>query len=222
VFDMKQTATNSRRIIQLAPYERAVVVQHGAFVVATTDRVRSSARRRVVVVDIRPMTYPVQGQEIATSDEVAVRVSLTSTLVVVDPVAYVMGSQSVHADLHFRLQIALRQVVPTLTLEELLAQRANLVLDVADTADLGLSVTNVRVLDITLPPELRRARAQTLVARAEGLAALERARGEAAALRSLANAARMLSEQPSLYDLRLLQQVGSGVNTVVLGNRSPE
>ncbi len=43
-----------------------------------------------------------------------------------------------------------------------------------------------------------------------------------AALRSLANAARLVNEQPSLYDLRLLQQIGSGVNTVVMGNRSTE
>jgi len=55
-------------------------------------------------------------------------------------------------------------------------------------------------------------------ARQEGLAALERARGETAALRNLANAARLVSDNPALMQLRLLQVVGeqSG-NTVVLG-----
>ncbi len=219
---MRQINSSTRRTIQLAPYERAVVARNGTFVLVTTSRVRSSGRRRVVVLDTRPTTYAVHGQEIATSDEVAVRVSITGTVAVVDPIAYVTGSQNANTEVHYRFQAALRRVVPTLTLEDLLAQRAELVLDVGDTADLGVSVTNLRILDIMLPPELRRARSQTLVARAEGQAALERARGEVAALRSLANAARLVNEQPSLYDLRLLQQIGSGVNTVVMGNRSTE
>jgi mannose-6-phosphate isomerase-like protein (cupin superfamily) len=53
---------------------------------------------------------------------------------------------------------------------------------------------------------------------AEGRAALERARGESAALRNLANAARMMEQNPALLQLRLLQQLGAaGGNTIVLG-----
>jgi len=55
-------------------------------------------------------------------------------------------------------------------------------------------------------------------ARQEGLAALERARGETAALRSLANAAHLIERNPALMQLRLLQAVGQNSgNTVVLG-----
>lgn len=55
-------------------------------------------------------------------------------------------------------------------------------------------------------------------AQKEGLAALERARGETAALRHLANAARMVEGNPALLQLRLIQAVGDGSgNTVVLG-----
>lgn len=55
-------------------------------------------------------------------------------------------------------------------------------------------------------------------ARQEGLAALERARGETAALRNLANAAQMIERSPSLIQLRLLQVLSQQPgNTVVLG-----
>ncbi|MCA1706792.1 MAG: hypothetical protein LC808_27445 [Actinobacteria bacterium] len=56
------------------------------------------------------------------------------------------------------------------------------------------------------------------MARAEGLAALERARGETAALRNLANAARLCADNPALLQLRLLQQLSTGSgHTVVIG-----
>jgi len=55
-------------------------------------------------------------------------------------------------------------------------------------------------------------------ARQEGLAALEKARGETAALRNLANAAQLIERTPALMQLRLLQVVGQNSgNTVVLG-----
>ena len=70
-----------------------------------------------------------------------------------------------------------------------------------------------------LPPEVRRLFTEIERAKLEGLAALERARGENAALRSLANAAGMLKGNPELMNLRLLQSMatGKGQLTVVLG-----
>jgi hypothetical protein len=53
-------------------------------------------------------------------------------------------------------------------------------------------------------------------ARAQGQAVLERARSEVAVTRALANAARMIAEQPALLQLRTLQAVEAGGATVVL------
>ena len=59
--------------------------------------------------------------------------------------------------------------------------------------------------------------AQVVNARQEGLAALERARGETAALRNLANAAKLLDDHPRLLQLRMLQAVGESTgNTLVV------
>jgi len=68
------------------------------------------------------------------------------------------------------------------------------------------------------PGELKRTFAQVVTARKDGLAALERARGETAALRNLANAAKLVDANPALLQLRLLQQIAeSAGNTIVLG-----
>jgi hypothetical protein len=66
------------------------------------------------------------------------------------------------------------------------------------------------------PGELKKVFAQVVKARQEGLAALERARGETA--RNLANAAALMEQRPALLHLRLLQSIGQASgNTVVLG-----
>jgi hypothetical protein len=70
----------------------------------------------------------------------------------------------------------------------------------------------------TNPGELKRAFAQTVTAQKEGLASLERARGETASLRSLANAARLMQEHPGLLQLRAIQAIESSKgNTITLG-----
>jgi len=74
---------------------------------------------------------------------------------------------------------------------------------------------------LILPAETRRLVTEVERARREAQAALERARGEQAALRSLANAARMLRNNPELHTLRVLQALnpipGRPAPTLVLG-----
>ena len=74
---------------------------------------------------------------------------------------------------------------------------------------------------VVLPPEVRRLLTEVERAKLEGQASLERARGEQAALRSLANAARMLKGNPELMNLRVLQAMsgttGRTQPTLVLG-----
>ncbi|NBW11822.1 MAG: hypothetical protein EBR82_27700 [Caulobacteraceae bacterium] len=82
------------------------------------------------------------------------------------------------------------------------------------------TIESVVLTGVVLPPELRRLMSEVERARLEGLAALERARGEHAALRSLANASRLLKDNPELAQLRLLQTVASARNaTIVVGDK---
>jgi len=83
---------------------------------------------------------------------------------------------------------------------------------------LGLKLLTADLKDLMISGDLKKSFAQVVKARKEGEAALERARGETAALRSLANAARMLQDNPQLVQLRMLQAMGeSGGNTLVVG-----
>src|SRR6185437_7216615 len=89
-----------------------------------------------------------------------------------------------------------------------------------EAAKVGINVLTVEVKDVMFPAELKRAFAEVLKAKQEGQAALERARGESAALRNLANAARVLEGNPALMNLRLMQSLSSAQSagsTLVLG-----
>jgi regulator of protease activity HflC (stomatin/prohibitin superfamily) len=90
-------------------------------------------------------------------------------------------------------------------------------------AELGIELSLVGIKDIMFPGDLKAIFAQVVNARKEGLATLERARGETAALRHLANAAKLLESNPALMQLRLLQALGEQPgNTVVLTSNLDE
>lgn len=179
----------------------------------------------VVAVDQRKMPLTVAGQEVLTADNVALKASLLLVCKVTDPVRAIHETQSWMNDLHTAGQLALRAVLGAVTAEDLLTQRPafgeQLLGRIKPEAEkIGVQVDAVELKDLMLPADLKRAYADALKARQEGLAALERARGESAALRNLANAARLLEGNPGLLNLRVLQSLaaaqGAG-NTLVLG-----
>ena len=89
-----------------------------------------------------------------------------------------------------------------------------------EAAKIGITVLAVEVKDVMFPADLKRAFGEVLKAKQEGQAALERARGETAALRNLANAARVLEGNPALMNLRLMQSLSAAQtagNTLVPG-----
>ena len=184
-------------------------------------RHRSSTTLRKV--DVRQTLLAVNTQEVLSKDGVAVKASLTASYRVADVKAAVLGVTDYASALYTELQQALRVAVSSADVEALLANRANLgeqiLRDVREGAGrIGLDVERVAVRDLTLPGELKKIFAQTIKAKQEGLAALERARGETAALRNLANAAQMVERHPQLMQLRLLQVAGQqSALTMVVG-----
>lgn len=174
-------------------------------------------------VDIRPKVTAVAGQEVLSSDGVALKISIAARYRVADPALAVNGVENYESALYTALQLALRTVVSASPVEALLENRSSLGKQITGLATdaaaaAGLELLDADLKDLTLPGELKKIFTQVVRARQEGLAALEKARGETAALRNLANAAQMLDRNPSLMQLRVLQVLGqqSG-NTVVLG-----
>jgi regulator of protease activity HflC (stomatin/prohibitin superfamily) len=198
--------------ITVREYERAVRFVDGRVRdVLGPGRHRYRARRTEMCrVDMRPQLVPVAGQEVLTSDGVTVRVTTVLRLTVTDPVTYLTASQDARGEVYAAAQQALRAVVSGVNLEALLGARATFGEQLlgqiqAVSARTGIEVDEVNLRDVMLPGELKRAFAQQALAREQGKAELERARAEAATLRSLANTAKLLEEHPALLRLRTLQ-----------------
>ena len=165
---------------------------------------------RVERVDARRRLLHVQSQEILTSDNVQLRVGAIVSMRVTDPARALHETESYEHELYVATQLALRAAVAETGIDDVLEHKLRIgegLLEIvaARGESLGVEVDAVEIRDVILPGEMRSAFAEVVRARAEGRAALERARGESAALRNLANAARVLEGNPALMNLRILQ-----------------
>lgn len=212
--------------VTVMDWERVVLLVDGRFArVLEPGRHRyRPARHTLCTVDMRPRLLTLSGQELLTVDGVTLRVSLLISWKVVDPVAFTVGAQSPYEVLHAAGQEAIRDAVAGVALEEAFADRARLSTGLGEAiaervGSVGIEIEAARVRDLMLPGELRRAAMETVVAKERGRAELERARAEAAALRSLANTARLLEEHPALLQLRVLQTASEPGTKIVLDPR---
>jgi regulator of protease activity HflC (stomatin/prohibitin superfamily) len=213
------------RLVTIHDYERGLRFSRGRLtgLVGTGTRLSLGPFSEILVMDARPTATVVEGQEVMTADGVPVKVSLAARYVLGDPVAAITGDADFRRATYLLLQLALREALSRRTLGEALAARREIGPEVrqacaSDLATLGVELLAVEVRDLMVPGELKRAFAGVIAARKEAEAALERARGETGALRNLANAGRMVEENPGLLQLRIVQQLGAtSGNTVVLG-----
>ncbi|MDB6029462.1 MAG: hypothetical protein JWM68_5685 [Verrucomicrobiales bacterium] len=196
-----------------------LLYQYGQFVetLGAGRHIRWGLNFTLEPVDFRKAFLNVPGQEVLTADTVGLKVSLSLAYQMTDPIKAAHDTQNWQTDLYNSAQLALRSVIGGLATEALLDQRleigAQLLARVQpDAAKVGIHVLAVEVKDVMFPAELKRAFAEVLKAKQEGQAALERARGESAALRNLANAARVLDGNPALMNLRLLQSMDAAHN----------
>ncbi len=180
----------------------------------------------LALYDKRLTVQPLAPQEVLTADQAQVKATTALSYRIADPAHLRMVTASLSDSLHLAAQLALRQVLGSLTLEEVMAKRAELDAGLRALLEpqllaLGLTLESVALKDLMLPAEIKSAFAAELRARREGLAKLEQARAEAAVLRNLANQARLLKESPELLQLRSLQVMADiaakGGNTLVWG-----
>jgi regulator of protease activity HflC (stomatin/prohibitin superfamily) len=119
--------------------------------------------------------------------------------------------------------MALREIIGKEKVDVLLENRSGvggklMEMTQSKISDMGVKLISADVKDVMFAGEMKKAFAQVVKAQKEGQAALERARGETAALRSLANAARTMDDNPNLLQLRALQALtDSPGNTLMMG-----
>lgn len=218
------THSTPRRIV-VDELEAVVLIRRGAI-----ERVLPTGVHRLRPRIDRILRFPrqeqillIRGQETLTGDGATVRATVAATYRIDDALLVARVGPFVET-IHLRVQLALRNVLAEYELEQLLAERAELDSRVAEKAieavgtDLGISITGVAIRDLIVPGPLRAAVAEVVAARLAGQATLERARGETAALRSMANAARMAQDNPALLQIRMLQAAEQGNHTFVFGS----
>ncbi|HWA89584.1 MAG TPA: slipin family protein [Rhizomicrobium sp.] len=217
-------ASGQLATVTIYEYQRAVLYYDGAVAkVLSAGRHRYWKRRSwYQVVDIRGAALAIPGQEILTKDDVNLKISLIGTYAIVDPVRALHGTQNYASDLYSAAQIALRDLVARMTLDELLEKRseldARLLAAVAErAAAFGIAVSLLAIKDVMLPANLKRVYSAVVEAKKEAQRQLEQARGEQAVLRSLANSAGLLESHPMLLQARLVQALAAGNNTIVFG-----
>ena len=177
----------------------------------------------ITAVDVRPQFITIPGQEVISADGVTLKISIAAEYEVADPAIAINKNANYQGAFYLVLQMAVREIVGREKVDAIIESRASLSGRIGELtrdkiASLGLRLISAEVKDVMLPGELRRTFSQVVKAQKEGLAALERARGESAALRNLANAAKMMEDNPNLLQLRALQTLGDSTgNTILFG-----
>lgn len=210
------------RRVTIYDYESGLLFNQGKFQHILSPGTHGYWRgiQKVQKLDMRSRYITLPGQEVLTADNISLKVTLVASFKIGDPYLSVMETTNYQEALYLLLQINLRDIVGGMDIDDILIKRAEVASEmikrsVEQAKSLGLVLNLVNLKDVMFPGDLKEIFARVVNARKEGLAALERARGESAALRNLANAAKLLQNNPELAQLRLFQVMeNSGGNTV--------
>lgn len=208
--------------------ERGVVYRHGRFAQEVgPGRHYMVFGRELKRVAMNEQSMVVSNQEVLTADRMPIRLSALLTYRIIHPrKALEKSATGYYQPVYFAAQLALRDLAAEMALEAFLDARTKLDGPLTERtraafAEEGCELLSMTIRDVVLPAEVRRLATDVTRAKMEGIAALERARGEQAALRALANAARLIKGNPELMNLRVLQALaaapGKPAPTVILG-----
>ena len=193
-------------------YERGVVLTLGRFtgIRGPGLRVVVPVFQRIIRVDVRSTPIDVPKQEVITKDNVTVGVDAVVYFKVIDaPKAVLETTNYIYATSQFA-QAALRDVTGNVDLDDLLSKREEISQQIKEIVDRqtdqwGIDVENVKVQNIELPGDMKRAMAKQAEAERERRAVIITAEGEKAAAQAVADAAAMLTKVPGGINIRTLQ-----------------
>ena len=195
-------------------YQRGVVLTLGKFSGIREPGLRFVVPviQRIIMVDIRSTPIDVSKQEIITKDNVTAGVDAIVYFRVIDaPKAVLETTNYVYATSQFA-QAALRDVTGNFELDDLLSKREEISQQIKEIVDKqtdqwGIDVEAVKIQNIELPSDMKRAMAKQAEAERERRSNIINAEGERAAAETLAEAARIISSTPGAINLRTLNTV---------------
>lgn len=189
---------------------------------------KNVAEARVVEFDTRETVADVSGQEIMTADKVTLRMNALVAYRIVDVRKAVTASDDVRQTIYRETQLALRAVIGARELDALLNDKDAVAAELEQAvrrraSELGLEIASVGIRDVILPGEMKDLMNKVMEARKAAEANLIVRREETAAIRSQANTAKLLADNPTLMRLRELEVLekiaASGELKVVLGEK---
>jgi regulator of protease activity HflC (stomatin/prohibitin superfamily) len=196
----------------LREYERAVIFRLGRLIDAKGPGliILIPIIDKMVRVSLRTIALDVPPQDIITRDNVSIKVSAVIYFRVMDAKKAIVEVEDYLFATSQMSQTTLRSILGQSELDDLLSQRDKInkelqgIID-SHTEPWGIKVSNVEVKQIDLPQEMQRAMAKQAEAERERRSKVIAAEGEFQASQRLADAAKILSDQPSALTLRYLQ-----------------
>jgi len=210
----------------LREYERGVVFMLGRFwrVKGPGLVVIIPGIQQMVRVDLRTLVLDVPSQDVISRDNVSVKVNAVVYFRVVDPEKAIIQVENYLAATSQLAQTTLRAVLGKHELDEMLAEREKLNLDIQQVLDAqtdawGIKVSNVEIKHVDIDESMVRAIAQQAEAERARRAKIIHAEGELQAAEKLLQAAQQLARQPEAMQLRYMQTLaliaGDKSNTIV-------
>jgi regulator of protease activity HflC (stomatin/prohibitin superfamily) len=220
------------RVYPVESYEKGILMIDGKF-----DRIldpgvyyfwKNATPVTVLKADLRQLQLEIPGQEILTRDKAALRINFYTQYQVVDIQKALLNSKDYEKQLYVLMQLALREYVGMLTLDELLERKtvvADSILEaVAESAaKIGVVITESGIRDIILPGDVKDIMNQVLVAEKTAQANTITRREETASTRSLLNTAKLMEDNTMLYKLKemeYVEKIADKINRISLSGGS--
>ncbi len=196
---------------QINEYERGIKFRFGKF-----SKIMKPGWRLVFPiihsynkVDIRTKAVDVPEQEAITRDNVSIKINAVLYYKVFDASKAVLAVQNYNYAVGQLAQTTMRNIVGSVSLDELLTEREKLSAEICKIVDTetdpwGIKVENVELKDIALPEEMKRVIAKVAEAEREKQAVITKAAGEVEAANNLAQAANIMGTTPGALHLRTL------------------
>ena len=201
-------------IRQINEYERGILFTCGRF-----TKVMNPGWRLVLPifqsfkkVDIRTKAVDVPEQETITKDNVSIKINAVIYYKVFDAGKTICEVQNYGYAVSQLAQTTMRNIVGSVTLDELLSEREKISADICSVIDKatdawGIKVENVELKDVSLPEDMKRVIARAAEAEREKIAVITKAEGEVEASNNLAKAAEVMSKIPGAMHLRTLSTI---------------
>lgn len=204
------------RIYEVLPHEKAVLYVDGKRERMLNGGIyymwNNGTSVKFDSVDLRQQPLEVNGQELLTADKASIRINLDATYKVVDVEKALIVNKNFNQQLYTSLQLALREYVGQLTLDDLLTAKERVAESVSKEVafvadDLGVKLLSVGIRDIILPGDVKEIMNRVLVAQKEAQANVITRREETASTRSLLNTAKLMEENEMLFRLKEMEYV---------------